>query len=226
VWLLRDATVFERELLGVFALERKLADSLVVALENGFRPWWGRTREVSLKWRASAMMEFMSAPGGFSSEGGWWTAVSGVTSALRGLGGESSHGPGLPDGVLRVGAAVEFEWTKAMSQAQLGDAKLVKSVVFAVGAAAIGERALFRFGVLESVVFTVGCIDIGDYAFAGCTALKAILLPVGCKATGVFAFIGCSSLVRATISGGCSTVRCGCFSSSSSLTRVKFFPKA
>jgi hypothetical protein len=64
-WLLRDATVFERELLGVFALERKLAASLKVALENGFHPWWSSTREVSLRWRASSEMEFVSAPGFF-----------------------------------------------------------------------------------------------------------------------------------------------------------------
>jgi hypothetical protein len=38
-WLLRDATVFELELLGVFAVERKLADVLVTARENGYRPW-------------------------------------------------------------------------------------------------------------------------------------------------------------------------------------------
>jgi hypothetical protein len=64
-WLIRDATAFEQELLGVFALERKLADLLEVALENGFHPWWGRTRDMSLKWRASSEMEFVSAPEGF-----------------------------------------------------------------------------------------------------------------------------------------------------------------
>jgi hypothetical protein len=37
-WLLRDSIVLERELLGVFTLERKLADSLMAALENGFHP--------------------------------------------------------------------------------------------------------------------------------------------------------------------------------------------
>jgi hypothetical protein len=67
---LRDATVFEGELLVVLALEWKLADSLEVALENGFRPWWFRTREVSLKGRASSKLEFVSAPEGFSAEGG------------------------------------------------------------------------------------------------------------------------------------------------------------
>jgi hypothetical protein len=36
VWLQRDATFFERELLWVFALERKLADALMVVLESEF----------------------------------------------------------------------------------------------------------------------------------------------------------------------------------------------
>jgi hypothetical protein len=83
MWFLRDATVLERELLGVFALERRLADSLVVALDNRFHPWWMRTRDISLKWRASLRLEFVPAPVGFSSDGGWWTSVSGATSALQ-----------------------------------------------------------------------------------------------------------------------------------------------
>jgi hypothetical protein len=70
-WLLREATAFERELLVVFALERKLADSLVNAFANGFRPWWSRAREVSRNWQASSRLEFVSAPEDFSSEGGW-----------------------------------------------------------------------------------------------------------------------------------------------------------
>jgi hypothetical protein len=141
-WLLRDATEFERELLGVFALERKLADSLVIALGNVLQPWWRRTREVSLKWRASSGLEFVAAPEGYSSEGGWWTALSGAASALQGLGGQTSLGPTLHDRAQQVRSAVKFEceWTKAMSQTQLGDPKLVKSVVFPPGVTAIGEK--------------------------------------------------------------------------------------
>jgi hypothetical protein len=48
-WLLRDATIFERELLVAFALEERLADALVAAFEDGFRPWWSRTHEAALK---------------------------------------------------------------------------------------------------------------------------------------------------------------------------------
>ena len=78
VWLLRDATIFERELLFVFAVERKVADSLVAALENGFIPWWGGTLVVALNWRASRRLSFWSAPVGFSLEGGWYSAARGM----------------------------------------------------------------------------------------------------------------------------------------------------
>jgi hypothetical protein len=37
LWLLRDVTDFEFQLLAVFVLERKLADSVEIALANGFR---------------------------------------------------------------------------------------------------------------------------------------------------------------------------------------------
>jgi hypothetical protein len=220
--LLRDVTIFERELLGVFTLERKSADSSLVAFENGFHPWWSRTRDVALKWRASAEMEFVSAPDGFSSEGGCCTTLSGVASALRGLGGDGYFGPTLADGRPRVGSAVEFEWTRAMSQAQLGDPKLVKSVVFPPEITVVGAWALSGFDALESVVFPAGCIDFADFACAHCTALKAISLPVGCKATGGWAFKGCSSLVNVLIPAGYSTISCECFQGCTSLTEVKF----
>jgi hypothetical protein len=132
-WLLRDATVFDLELLGVFALERKLADSLVVALKKSFRPWWNCVREVALKWRAGAQMEFVSAPEGFTSVGGWWADVSGVTSALPGPGSGGGGGPVRPNRMHLVDSASSGEWTKAMSDAHLCEKELVKSVVFPPG---------------------------------------------------------------------------------------------
>jgi hypothetical protein len=90
--LLRDATVFERELLAKFALERKHAASLEIAFESGLRPWWSRTRDESLRWRASSRLGFMPAPEGFSSDGGWWTDVSGAVSALPPLGCDAVDG--------------------------------------------------------------------------------------------------------------------------------------
>jgi hypothetical protein len=152
-WLLRDATVFDLELLRVFAVERKLAAALETALESGYRPWWHCVREVALKWRPGAQMEFVSAPDGFCSEGGWWTDVFGVTWALPGLALGGSGGPGRPPRMHRVHAAFNGEWTRAMSQAHLSEKGLVKSVVFPSGVTEIGDKALMDFEILESVVF-------------------------------------------------------------------------
>jgi hypothetical protein len=193
-WLLRDATIFDLELLGVFALGRKLSDSLVVALESGFRPWWNCARGVALNWRASAQMEFVSAPEGFSSEGGWWTNVSGVTSALPGPGSSGGGGPTRSNRLSRVHSVFNCEWTKTVSDAYL--AKWVKLIVFPPGITAIGESALSEFGTLESVVFPASCTMLGESACQGCKALKAVSIPVGCKAIGECVFAGCTSLAR------------------------------
>jgi hypothetical protein len=112
----------------------------------------------------------------------------------------------LTDGTSRVLEAFSGEWTKAISESQLGDAKLVKSVVFPSGVAAVGESALYQFEALELVVLPAGCIDFGKAAFEGCKALKAISFPVGCKATGDSAFAECASLVGAQIPAGCTTI--------------------
>jgi hypothetical protein len=199
-WLFRGASVFERELFGVFALERKLADSLVVAFESGLRPWWSRARVVSLKWRASSRVDFIPVPDGFSSEGGWWTVVSGVTSALPALGCEDT-GRVLPRDGVTTGTAVTRanvagEWTLVMSRVHLGKRAgvnfTVKSVVFPVGVTAIGGKALYQFRVLESVVLPASCKVFENYAFVWCASLKAVSLPVGCEATGDHAFFRCT----------------------------------
>jgi hypothetical protein len=219
VWLLRDATVFDLELLGVFALEWKLADSVVVALNDGYRPWWNCVREVALKWRAGVQMEFVPAPEGFTSEGGWWTDVSGVTWALPGP-GSGGHGPPRPSRVRRADSVSKSEWTKAMSQARL-DKKSIMSVVFPPGVIAIGKSALRGLEVIESVVLPASCTVVEQSAFESCNTLKAASLPVGCKATGEHAFAECRSLVSAMIPVGCKRVSRGSFRYCISLGSVR-----
>jgi hypothetical protein len=219
-WLLRDATVFDCELLAVFALGRRLADSLVVAFGSGFRPWWSRTREQASKWRASSRLDFMSAPEGFSAEGGWWTDVLGVVSALTALGCEGGDGPTQMDAAHGGRSAFGGEWTKTMSQTQLGDGAVVKSIVFPVGVTAIGEQALRGFEVLESVVFPANCSVFDTYCLYSCRSLRAVLLQVGCTATGVGAFCCCSSLTSVTIPVGCSMISDWSFARCHSLRSV------
>jgi hypothetical protein len=207
-WLLRDATVFEGELLMVLSLERKLAHSLVIALENGFRPWWSRTRHASLRWRASAKIGFVSAPEGFSSEGGWWTDISGVVSALPVPGRESTRllsqpNSGVTDGAGGTVSDSGVEWTAAALRNK--DA-VVKSLVLPAGVTAMGKEAVREFGALESVVFPAGCKVFGLYAFYGCVKLRAVSLPAGCRATGWGVFFNCISLGNVTIPVGCKTI--------------------
>jgi hypothetical protein len=218
VGLLRDVTVFERELLGVFALERKLADSLVVTSESGVHPWWGRTREVSLKWRASSQLDIVPAPEGLSSEGGCWTDVLGAVSALHALGCEVEPAETLTSGGRRVESTFKGEWTEAISEAQLGKKRAVKLVTLPVGVTAIGRQALGGFWVLESVVVPAGCTVIEYCALRNCVSIKAISLPACCGVTGAYAQWGSRSLVSVVIPVGCTSIGDGCFYGGSALT--------
>jgi hypothetical protein len=65
----------------------------------------------------------------------------------------------LADGMGRGPAEFNGEWTAAMSRAELGEARLVKKVVFPWGVTAIGGKALYHFDALESVSFPASCID-------------------------------------------------------------------
>jgi hypothetical protein len=77
-WLFREATDLEREAFMAFALEHHLADALVPALADGFRPWWGRSRMLASVWPPARGLEFRAAPSGFHVDGGWWVDHCGV----------------------------------------------------------------------------------------------------------------------------------------------------
>jgi hypothetical protein len=207
-WFFRDATIFERELLGVLALEGKLADSLVLAFENGFGPWWYLTREVSLKWRASAELKFVPAPAGFSVEGGWWRSKSGDESALSSLGSEgdgmwilpkSIDGwdltyAALPAGVKTIGAAA-FEGCAALARL-----RIPPSVV------AIGAGAFRRCSGLTWLEIPSSVTTIGDCAFAQCSHLVGLKIPHGMTTVGSGVFRNCTSLLRLKIPSSVRTI--------------------
>jgi hypothetical protein len=169
----------------VFALERKLADALEIAFVHGFRPWWSRTREASWTWRTSAKTDWVSAPEGFSPLGGWWTAVSGVVSALPALGcgvvEQQTQSESQPSHI----ASFNSMWTKAKSQIQLGGERKVKSIVFPAEITAFGGKALKDSMMLESVVFPAGCTVFGKSAFYGCRSLKFVSLPARARQSDV-----------------------------------------
>jgi hypothetical protein len=136
---------------------------------------------VALKWRASSDLQFVPAPEGFSPEGGWWTAVSGVVSALSTRGRDFGRVPTVPNGTHDVESAFDGEWHKGLSQTQLGKETTVKSIVLPAWVTAMGEWALAGFAWLESVLFPVGCTIIGERAFYNCVGLRAVALPADCR---------------------------------------------
>jgi hypothetical protein len=69
-WLLRDATELEREAFMALAIERRLADAVVVAVENGYRAWSQRMLELRELWLAAATLEFSPAPAGLREDSG------------------------------------------------------------------------------------------------------------------------------------------------------------
>jgi hypothetical protein len=77
MWLFRDSTVFEQELLFVFALEARTADGLLGVHCEGFRPWWHGTRGVAAKYREAGEIEWGEPPEGFSADDGWSSAKTG-----------------------------------------------------------------------------------------------------------------------------------------------------
>jgi hypothetical protein len=100
-WLFRDVTVVERELGFVHALERKLADMLLLACENDLRPWWYRAREAASSWRTTALLDLEPAPKGFLVDGGLWRSSSGAESALSPLGARTEQKLSMPRSIER-----------------------------------------------------------------------------------------------------------------------------
>jgi hypothetical protein len=198
-WLLRDATVFEGELLEVFALERKQAGALLSAHENSIRPWWYRTREVSLKWRVSAKLEFVSAPEGFSADGGWWLSTRGGETVL----------PPLPPGCGGVWTLPEPFGTELLICAEL------PASVTTIGACAFyGRSTLKRLRIPSSVA------TIGEYAFFRCSGLTQVEIPSSVTTIGRSSFCGCSGLRRVEISSNVTTISKSAFWGCSGLNQL------
>jgi hypothetical protein len=182
-WLHRDATGFERELFALFALERHLADALLIGLQNGLRPWWGLTRERAGKWPEAAELEFFGAPEGFSVEGGWWTDVDGASFPLTEC-----------DDVWRRPEAL--------------DPNRVAAVSFPTGAKRIGSWA-FRSGSeslypmgsphLARVTIPSKVTVISTGTFCCCNSLREVVIPEGVTEIWGDAFLACGELTQLVI---------------------------
>jgi hypothetical protein len=223
VWLLRDATVCERELLGVFAFERKLADMLLVTFENGFRPWWYRTREVSLKWRASSELEVVSPPKGFSARGGWLGVKYGGESALPALDSEycgfwfRSWSVGKQDMTY---AALPANVT-TIGDCALSHCSCLTMVAIPSSVTVIAAFAFCFCSALSRLSIPLSVTAIGQSAFHGCSGLRQLEIPSSVRTVGACAFCACSGLIRVEIRSGGATIGYHAFCCCSNLRQLQ-----
>jgi hypothetical protein len=82
-WLFRDSSLLERELFGEFALERRLADALVIATRNGLRLWSSLSRALVAKWPPALILEIVDPPEGLSVDCGWRVDVNGRAKVIE-----------------------------------------------------------------------------------------------------------------------------------------------
>jgi hypothetical protein len=222
-WFVRDAKISEHELLAVSALERKQADTLLVAFENGLRPWWGCTRESSLQWRPSAKMEFVSAPEGFSAEGGWWRSETGEESALPPLESEGDGRWFRPEWVGEEGlayAALPPGVTMIDSSAFQCCAGLTQ-VEFPSSLRTIGGGAFRWCTSFARVEFPSSLARIMGWAFYGCSALTELRIPANVTIIEALAFTSCSSLTQLELPSSVTTIEGSAFSGCSGLTQLQ-----
>jgi hypothetical protein len=191
-WLWRDSTVFEHELLFVFALEAHLTDGILVVLCEGVLPWWHRTHEVAVKWRAAEGIEFGEPPVGFYARGGWWEDASGAVWPNT---VQSNEG-----------------WGRLVTESKLVPGEKVVAVVLPSGVSSISCGAFQDQCALRSLMIQPGCVKVEDGqlkwsgrvrsikgAMCGCRSLVKVTIQDTCTSIGNYAFWGCSSLLYLTI---------------------------
>jgi hypothetical protein len=200
VWLLRGATVFERELLVVFALEHKLADMLLLVCEDGYRCWWYGIRAASPKWRASAEFEFVPAPEGLSADGGWLRSKNEEELVLSPL--------GCGDGGV---------WTVP----DVVDRKSLKYVALPMGVTTIGQLAFGGCPCLALVWIPSSVKAIGVSAFSYCSGLTRLEIPSSVTMIGESAFWRCVGLMQLSIPSSVTTIGESAFRDCSGLTRLR-----
>jgi hypothetical protein len=217
--LFRDSNVFDQELFIVFMLEADLADVVLKVVGEGFRPWWQRTREVAALCPEGEKIEFGEPPAGFWADGGWWEDASG--------------------GIFPLRAQPTDVWTHAMTEAKLGTAEEVVSVVLPSGVSSISGDAFSGYAALRWLTIQPGCVQIGGKtidpylgdgtlgpgrwgAMAGCKSLVKVTMPRTCTSIGEYAFDGCSGLKELTIPSSVLDIGDSAFRGCSGLTELTF----
>jgi hypothetical protein len=189
-WLFRDANVLEREVAAEFALERKLADGLLVMISNGLRPWSWRTREVASGWSAASGLVFREPTGGLTRESGWWVSTVGAVTELP---------PGCSHRSWdRRERTVEIVFPFTLEVLEYGQAggscEVLVHVALPPGVTSIGVDAFDRCASLGTFHVPGKVTVIDESAFRGCSRLRDLELPASLETIGDHAFNGCSSL--------------------------------
>jgi TPR repeat protein len=209
-WLFRDASPLEKELFVGFAILRHLADGLLAVLVDGFKPWWAveaaaawaPTQHVALVPLPGGLPQriaFKSAPGGFWSDGGWFTNSSGVTKGI---------------------CAMRGRWTPESTRSRLGKRSEVTEVVLPVGVTAIARKAFGGCTALAKISIPPGVSRIGAHAFFGRTSLFELSIVAREITIETRAFSGCSALTRLSISSDKTFLGTDAFRDCSALTKV------
>jgi hypothetical protein len=238
VWLFRDATEIEREAFAAFAIERRLADSLLLALENGLAPWANRTWELAMIWPVAVGVEFCGTPRRLSLDRGWILRVDGGVSSLRCEVGEWEPARRHRQRVQRL--MLPRRVTGLASRAFLGCPRLTE-VSLPSGLESIGSRAfscctgLTRISDLRTVTvvkaeafWESGLVRVtlpkvvGSSAFEGCLTLMEVRIPAGVTTIGERAFARCQSLITLSIPPTVVNVGWWAFRDCESLTDVDF----
>jgi hypothetical protein len=199
-WLLRDASLVEREIFASRAIGQRLADALLVAIEIGMRPHRAHARRAAGLWAPRRSLREILAPGGIVPAAGWgWCVAGSFTTPL---------GPVDPfelDVVLRrevteivLPSGVTRLWPGGCSRCGC-----LTSVVMRRGLTVVGEGAFGFCCSLVDVTIPEGVIEIGRYAFFYCPALVIVTIPRSCILIGECAFAYCQSLVDMTMPLGC-----------------------
>jgi hypothetical protein len=240
VWLFREATEIEREAFAAFAIERRLADSLLLALENGLAPWTNRTREMAGLWPAAAGVEFFETQRRLSPDCGWVVRVDGGVSGLRSEVGEWKPARGHRQRIQRL--VVPRRVTGLTSRACYGCPKLtgisLPSEMESIGSYAFrGCTGLTRISGLETVTtVAAGAFSetglvrvtlpkvVDQSAFEGCFRLTEVRIPDGVTTIGEGAFLRCRSVVTLSIPSTVVNVGSWAFTGCESLTEIHFQP--
>jgi hypothetical protein len=218
-WLLRDATGLEREAFIALVVERRLADALVVVLENGYRAWSQRTLELRELWPAAVTLEFYAVQAGVREHSGWYIGKCGVVGQLN------SDGT-LPSSCERGEVArvcLSPRATEVGRQALEGCSSL-EEVAVPSGMRAIRAGAFWGLASLRRVALPAGLVTVETAAFLGCRRLLTVEIPPGVSAIGERAFGYCAGLTQLTFREGVKNIGHDAFTGCLSLRRLAFPP--